>query len=91
MELFVIWFMALVATGEEIKATQADLAAAEDRIVVLEEQVDELDTRTVKIAAAHTAHVAAQKLEDEERDRNLQLIADRIDRIRQIIAESQKE
>ena len=88
MELFVIWFVTLVATGEEIKATQADLAAAENRIVVLEEQVDKLDNRTVRIAAAHSAHVAAQNVEDAERDRNLQVIADRIDRIREIIVES---
>ena len=68
MELFVIWFVTLVATGEEIKNTQAELLITQHRTSVLEEQYESLASKHNLLAAKHSSFYAGQQLVDEKQD-----------------------
>lgn len=68
MELFVIWFVTLVATSEEIKSTQAELLITQHRTSVLEEQYESLASKHNLLAAKHSSFYAGQQLVDEKQD-----------------------
>lgn len=68
MELFVIWFVTLVATGEEIKSTQAELLVTQHRTSVLEQQYESLAEKHNTLAGKYSARVAAQNITDQGQD-----------------------
>ena len=68
MELFIIWFVTLVATGEEIKSTQAELLITQHRTSVLEEQYESLASKHNLLSAKHSSFYAGQQLVDEKQD-----------------------
>ena len=81
MELFVIWFITLVATNEEIKSTQADLLIAQHRTSVLEEQYESLANKHNLLASGHSAFYASQQIVDEKQDQSLEAIQTQIDEL----------
>ena len=78
MELFVIWFVTLVATGEEIKSTQAELLVTQHRTSVLEEQYESLASKHNLLAAKHSSFYAGQQLVDEAQDQRLDAIETKV-------------
>tara|TARA_B110000858_G_scaffold167950_1_gene196156 strand:+ start:203 stop:493 length:291 start_codon:yes stop_codon:yes gene_type:complete len=85
MEIFIIWFVTFVATGEMIKDNQAELLIAQHRTHVLEENYQSLAGKHNLLAARHSAYVAGQNLKDEKRDANLDLLNNRVDRLQKDI------
>ena len=81
MELFVIWFVTLVATGEEIKSTQAELLVTQHRTSVLEERYESLASKHNLLAAKHSSFYAGQQLVDEAQDQRLDAIETKVDEL----------
>ena len=81
MELFVIWFITLVATNEEIKSTQTDLLIAQHRTSVLEEQYESLANKHNILAGQHSAFYAGQQLVEQRQDQSLEAIQTQIDEL----------
>lgn len=79
MELFVIWFITLVATNEEIKSTQTDLLIAQHRTSVLEEQYESLANKHNILAGQHSAFYAGQQLVEQRQDQMLDAITKTVD------------
>lgn len=79
MELFVIWFITLVATNEEIKSTQAELLITQHRTSVLEEQYESLASKHNILAGKHSSFYANQQLKNATTQDDLELLESRIE------------
>ena len=69
MEIAVIWFLSMVAMGEEVKKVDA-------KVEVLQEEVAELQDNFITLAAKHSAHAARSNTIDARHDREIELLVD---------------
>jgi hypothetical protein len=71
MELAVIWFLSMVAMGEEVKRVDAE-------VEILQEEVVQLQDNFVMLAAKHSAHAARSNTIDQRHDGELKLLIDEV-------------
>jgi hypothetical protein len=81
MELFVIWFVAFVATGEAIKDTQTELMLTQHQVSVLEDEYESLASKHNLLAAKHSSFYAGQQLVDEAQDQRLDAIETKVNEL----------
>jgi polyhydroxyalkanoate synthesis regulator phasin len=71
MELAVIWFLSVVAMGEEVKKVDA-------KVEVLQEEVAQLQDNFITLAGKHSAHAARSNTIDQRHDGELELLIDEV-------------
>lgn len=84
MELVVIWFISMVAIGEEIKANDAEIELLQLELAELQANVHQNNTTILKLAASHSAFYAKQSLINEQTANTIDMI------VKDIVSHSHK-
>lgn len=75
LEIAVIWFISMVALGEEQKKTNNVL---QDLSVAVEQLAEKQNADHLKITSAHAAHAARSNTIDNQHERKIEAVKDAI-------------
>lgn len=86
MEIAVLWFLSMVAMGNEVEKTNESVQMLEAEVITLQIQNDivfdtleDHETTIIKTAAAHSSFYAAQQVKNEQYEQSIERLEESIE------------